>query len=477
MAYESDGIAWAQKTFGHSDLGDPRRVERLVDVAARLSKDPTGSLSRICCGDKAAVEGAYKLIENRAVRPEAIAEGMHSSVCSEVANRKLCLAIQDTTDVELSYGLTKERREQGNPSGYLVHSTLMVDGLTREPFGLAAQSRWIRKAKKERPGKKTRSQRPIKEKESYKWFAAIEEMEKRLSSLSNVITVCDREADIYAFLQYHLDRGYRFVVRAAHNRKITSPANKLVEKVEQAPVMGQRMVQIAQRGKQWANNRQQGRKARKAREVLTTLQATRVQLIPPNSQSGEETKPIDINVVLVNEPNPPADTEGIRWLLLTTEPINTKEQIEQIVDHYSARWLVEDFHKVWKTGCNLEKRRLQTQENFERMMIIAAGVAARIMQLKALAQVDNKSCEGVLSTDEWHCLYAITGAGKTFPSEPPSAKWAYYALAKLAGWTDSKRTGRVGWQTLWTGWERLHLQLDGWHAAVQMNQIHRNKND
>jgi len=28
---------------------------------------------------------------------------------------------------------------------------------------------------------------------------------------------------------------------------------------------------------------------------------------------------------------------------------------------------------------------------------------------------------------------------------------------RLGGWYDTKRTGRIGWQTLWHGWELFHL--------------------
>lgn len=477
MNYECENLMWAKSIFGKSNLGDPRRVNRLIDVGARLAQDPSGSLSRICCGDDAAVEGAYRLIENRAVRPEDIAESIHLSGCAEIANREVCLAVQDTTTVKLSPRLTEGRTEQGNPSGYIVHSTLLVDGKNNEPFGIGTQSRWIRKPKEQRPGKKTRMQRPLAEKESNKWFAATKELETRLPSLSNVIAVCDREADIIEFLQYYTKQKYRFVVRAAHNRKTMSPTQKLVEAVECTAVMGHRTVEIGQRGQQRLVQGQQKRDARKAREASATIQATQVELLIPDNKSNKIKETVKLNVVLVNEPNPPTGKDGIRWILLTTEPIDTLTQIEQIVDYYSARWLIEDFHKAWKTGCNMENRFLQTEENFERMMVITAAVAVRILQLKKLAESNDKTCESIFSTEEWQCLHASTEKGKSLPTRAPSAKWAYYALAKLAGWTDSKRTGRVGWQTLWTGWERLQHRLEGWRIAIQMNQSVRNANN
>lgn len=45
-----------------------------------------------------------------------------------------------------------------------------------------------------------------------------------------------------------------------------------------------------------------------------------------------------------------------------------------------------------------------------------------------------------------------------------------FAVAKLGGWYNSKKTGTVGWSTLWHGWNRFQERLAGWvdaHAMVQ----------
>ena len=107
------------------------------------------------------------------------------------------------------------------------------------------------------------------------------------------------------------------------------------------------------------------------------------------------------------------------------------------------------------------------------MMVIAAPVAVRILQLRSISDDENAPCDNVLETDEWQCLFVHTHPGKPLPGKPPSAKWAYYAIANLAGWSDSKRTGKVGWQTLWKGWSILQNQLSGWRAAMQLARMDR----
>jgi len=41
-------------------------------------------------------------------------------------------------------------------------------------------------------------------------------------------------------------------------------------------------------------------------------------------------------------------------------------------------------------------------------------------------------------------VWARVEKKKKQPEHPPSLYWAYYAIARLGGWYDSKRTGRVG---------------------------------
>lgn len=53
------------------------------------------------------------------------------------------------------------------------------------------------------------------------------------------------------------------------------------------------------------------------------------------------------------------------------------------------------------------------------------------------------------------------------PEQTPSAAWAYRALAKMGGFTDTKRTGRPGWDTLWYGWSRLQERLEGYWLSKQ----------
>lgn len=471
----SSSKAWAEQVFGACDLGDPRRRKRLIEYAALQADDPSGSTSQACKGDKSAQEGAYRMLRSKAVLPDDIAEGVFSYSAKLAASCRTCLAIQDSTSVSFDQDVGKKEEDQGSPTGFMVHSTLLFDPIAQQLIGLVDQERWIRDEKSQRPGKKTRRTRPYREKESFKWEFASEQMSQRLRSMENIVTVCDREADIFEFLQYEQRHGYRHVVRAAQDRCLSIEQGCLLSHMQNQPVLGTRSVVISQRGGQRRSRTQQARPARKGRVAEVELRSARVTLRAPVNRPIDERDDVELNVVYAIEPNPPSETEPVCWMLLTTEPAMTLSDANRVMDYYVARWLIEEFHKVWKTGCRIQERPLK-EANRERMMVITAAIAVRIFQMKNMVegQDDDVSCEKVLTRDEWQCLYAVTMKNSPLPDKPPSLKWAYYTIAKTAGWTDTKRTGRVGWQTLWRGWEILQTQLLAWNAAKVASEINQN---
>jgi hypothetical protein len=356
----------------------------------------------------------------------------------------------------------------------LVHSTLMVDAASGEPLGLIDQHRWTRPSTSA-GCKRKRQNRPYQDKESVKWEQATSAMCERLSDTSNVITVCDREADIYEYLVYLTDQDQRFVVRASHDRKLVArkaPDHKLVTRkaslfdvMAKQPVVETREVEIAQRGFQRGTSKQKQRSSRPSRTAIMSIRTLSVELARPVDRS-EGPESLKVSVVYLREQNAPKGVEPAEWLLLTSEPISEPEEFNQVIQHYEHRWLIEEFHKSWKTGCRIEERRLQSTMNLERMMAITAPIAVRLLQLRALSQTSpTSSCTIVLKQEQWQCLFAKVEPKRPIPKRPPTIQWAITALAKLAGWRDTKRTGRIGWQTLWLGWARLEALVEGWLLA------------
>lgn len=93
------------------------------------------------------------------------------------------------------------------------------------------------------------------------------------------------------------------------------------------------------------------------------------------------------------------------------------------------------------------------------------------MEAEQALSDDKQSKSAPLGADEWRILWVLTEHKKPLPDRPPSARWAYRALAKLGGFTDTKRTGRAGWATLWRGWFRLQERLEGYWLSQQLQKM------
>lgn len=53
--------------------------------------------------------------------------------------------------------------------------------------------------------------------------------------------------------------------------------------------------------------------------------------------------------------------DGACWHLLTSEKVASAADARRIVSHYERRWLIEEYHKAWKSGGTcVESLRMQT---------------------------------------------------------------------------------------------------------------------
>lgn len=461
----SNEVQWSQEVFGSCALGDPRRTRRLVDVGARLARQVGSSMARCCEGSAAALVGSYRLMRNAQVEVEAIREGGLASVAQAAqAQSGVLLALEDTTSIGYAHGASTDlgatgSRRDAKQRGYQVHSVLLLAAQGDRTLGLIEQRHWIRD-KATFGQKHARKQRAYEDKESFKWEQASRRMAERLGeAMSRTIAVCDRESDVYDYLAYKRDHDQRFVLRARADRCIEQSTQHLFDAVQnQAQTLCQTTVAVAQRG------------GRPAREATLSLRSLRVDLKAPATRAGAPS--LSVNVVLACETNPPEGVQALRWVLLTTEPVDDADQVRTVMRYYELRWRIEDYHKAWKSGVGVERQRFQSSENLERMLVITAFLAVRLLQLREhLQSPEDQSpqapCEPALSREEWQVLW-LSREKKPLPKSPPGLRWACLALARLGGFADTKRTGRPGWDALWRGWERLQQRVDGYHLAQEM---------
>jgi len=454
--------SWAQVMFGGCQLGDVRRTRRVVKMAGQLAAHTGRSLAQACDGDEIAQEGAYRLVRNTQVRPEAVMAGGFRATARQAASHPRLLEIQDSTTLSYRHAVRHGLGELGGPgahagTGVWVHSSLLVDADSEQTVGLIEQNYWSR------PAGKRRRREPHKEwayedKESYKWQRASARVAARLGAvMAQVITVCDREADVFEYIHYKCRQGERFIVRAAQDRGLGGEEQRLFARVRTHGIRrGQMRVQIPQRG---------GRAARHARLVLRSAEET---LAIPHRPGGAGLSPCRVKVVVAEETG--RSREKLGWILLTSEAVDSAAQVQDILRCYGLRWRIEEFHKAWKSGAGVEALRMQHRDNLLKMAGLLAFVAVRLLQLREA--LDNKGlaaipCTQVLGAEEWKLLWVSTQRRKVLPKEAPTLKWACLAIAKMGGFTDTKRTGRASWGTIWLGWYRLNERINGYRLLKE----------
>ena len=137
-----------------------------------------------------------------------------------------------------------------------------------------------------------------------------------------------------------------------------------------------------------------------------TVRHQQITLRPPNSRAKDKLPNITVWAVWAIERQPPPGEEPIEWLLLTTVPVATTEEALERLEWYAARWGIEVWHKVLKSGCVIEERQLESAARLERCLRLYSVIAWRIIYATMLSRAaPDVACTVLLEEEEWQALY------------------------------------------------------------------------
>lgn len=437
--------SWATTEVGHTHLGDHRLTKRLIRLVTDLAAQPTASLPQ-ACGTPAATKAAYRFFDTEAVTPQAIQASHQQATLARMGAAPLVLAIQDTTDLDFRHHPATQGlgpiNSAGSP-GLKVHSVLAVSP-AGVPLGLLHQAVWARDPALS--GKRAhRRQRETEEKESQRWLTAFALTQACVPEATCVLTIADREADIYDLFALPRRLGADLLIRATHNRRVEAEAQYLWEAIRQAPISGQIPVEV-----QRANERP-------ARQASVAVRFTTLEVAPPrHRRQRARLQPLPLQVILAEELDPPNGVTPICWLLVTTLPLVTLADAVACVHWYTLRWLIERYHLVLKSGCRLEALQLETAARLGRALAVYSLVAWRLLWVTYEARTHPEaSSAAVLTLQEWQALYCTIHRTPHPPSHPPTLHQAVRWIAQLGGFLGRKSDGEPGVQTVWRGLRRL----------------------
>ncbi len=442
---------WCAREFAGVKMGDVRLEKRLVKIGRALSANPESNLPE-AMGDWAGAKAAYRFFDNARVDAGEIRRAHAERTAARAQEAGRVLAIQDTTNLDYS----SHRQMEGlGPIGHVegqvhydrglrLHTTLLST-LYGEAVGVADQQLWARDLASAGRSKHRRK-RSVEEKESRKWAQGLSGVEALLPADVQVIHMGDREADLYPLFAAPRRTGSELLVRAAYDRRVEEedPAVRLLsEALERVSVGGWTQVEV---------RRPQGTPLRTASLSVRWLTVT---IKPPAYYKGEYV-PVRLQAILVREEEPPQGAEPLRWLLLTSLPVETLADALECVRLYALRWLIEHYHFVLKSGCRIEKLQLANTQRLERALALYAAVAWRLLALQRQARLmPYDPASGILEPGEWRALSCWVHRTTKPPLEPPNVQQAALWIARLGGFLGRKGDGEPGLRTLWRGLMRL----------------------
>jgi hypothetical protein len=140
--------------------------------------------------------------------------------------------------------------------------------------------------------------------------------------------------------------------------------------------------------------------------------------------------------------------------------------VETVLQRYSWRWSIEEFHKAFKTGTSVKKRQLKDTMRLEPMVALMSVVAVRLLQLKTLANSEPNRPARTVVPQLW--LQMLKAVRKNLRRVHDLTIYEFYReVAKLGGFPGRKSDGEPGWITIWRGWETLKTLMQGAELALQ----------
>lgn len=449
-------------------FADERNNQRLETTVRCIARDPTASLPKVC--SSAELEGAYRFLSNPLVTPDQILAPHIESTTRRAAEESRVLVVHDSTI--FSFRVDGQRiglgRARTSTQTFFGHFSLVVsaDG-ERRPLGLAALTTWVRGAEPDGT-------------EHGRWLRQIESTASTLALGSRAIHVFDREGDDYYLFHRVIDAGGHFITRADTDRHtmgedgVSERLRTVVTTFEHAV---ERKVDLSRRKHERLPSKAKTFPARAPRTARLCVAAAPVALMRPGNYGGSKypdrgdlPQVLTVNVVRVWEPDPPHGCTAVEWILYTNEPISSAAEILDVVDHYRARWVIEEYFKALKTGCAYESRQLHEYEALLNMLAVLAPIAYHALRVRTVARATPDAPASSVATDDELDVLKLLGR-RPLP-EKPRARDVLLAIAALGG--HIKYAPDPGWLTISRGYQQLELLTRGWVAAkIQLRSDQR----
>lgn len=451
---EANITDWLSYELQDVALGDKRLDWRFRDSAAKLAARPSGSINQ-ACDDWADTKATYRLFDNEKTTAEKIQLPHRKRTQERILGHKLILNLQDTSYLNYSHhpsktGVGPIGTTQQRLTGLVMHTGLATT-VTGLPLGILSQTFWARDKTAKQMTPDERRKVPIEEKESNKWLMALSQALEYLPEGTQMVTVGDSEADIFELFDRARTLHTDLLIRAGQDRCVCEPEiGHLWAVLDKVPCAGYRKVQVPKRNHE------------PARQAIVSVRYSPITLKAPQHLRKRMAN-LDLYAVLVQEENPPEGVTALCWLLLTTVPVLCWADALERIEWYCQRWQIEIYHKVLKSGCQVEKSQLATADRLFPLLALFSIIAWRLFWMTYIARhAPDAPCTTVLAEHEWRALYTFTHKSSPPPAQVPTVREAILWIAKLGGFLARRSDGPPGVTVVWRGWQRLSDISSAW---------------
>lgn len=449
---------WVEREAAACEFADVRLGRRFRELLQQIG-DAVGESIPMACQDWANTKAAYRFFSNKRVDEGDILAGHFQATADRfAASEGPILVLHDTTEftfqrdstdaIGITYAVNSGRDKVGRirahtVCGILMHSSLVVtsDGL---PLGLTAVKFWNRKKFKGTAALKRKvnpTRIPIEKKESVRWLENLKQSTENLGEPGRCIHIGDRESDIYELFCTGHEVGTHFLVRTCVDRLAGDGDHTVSADMANAKIRGRHRFEVRD-----ASGNPQA--------VELEIKYERIQLLPPIGKQKQYPS-LELTVLHAQEKAKPKNRKRIDWKLITDLPVQTLKGAIEKLRWYALRWKIEVFHKILKSGCKAEDRRLRTAERLVNLIAIFCIVSWRIFWMTMLNRLDPKAPPNLaLTTTEMRLLDHLL-PDKSEPSDRCSISRYVIKVARLGGYLARANDSAPGNIVMWRGLSRL----------------------
>ena len=462
-------MSWAAAEMAGAAMWDRRCNRSLARICERRFLMPHVSFSRACGEDGR--QAAHRIFSSRKTTIPGVLAGHFGQTRSRceyelsVHPNERVLVVQDTTTIKYTSHAATEGLGPIHTSetGRGLHSHAAM-ALPRHgpPLGIVHLSVWARElaehGKRRNPYARTRD--PIEIKESQKWIDGMWGAEAALPE-HPLLVICDREADIFELFAAPRNDRTDLLVRSRHPSRINVDGQArslpLPEALDASPLLGTMQAQIP---------RAPGRRARLA---MLELRVCRVTIKPPTTIAppfdGGKHQSQSVYAVEAREIGAEV-AEPIHWVLLTTVPVATAAEAEEMVGCYTRRWEIEELHLVLKSGLRIEQLQFDDAHSLKNAIAALYVVAWRVLYARDTARfTPDAPADRLVAPEELEVLEAIEDRSLT------TARDVTRAIAHFGGFPRYPSAGEPGLRTICAGLQRLEGAVIGFRAAKRQQKI------